>query len=66
MLYGTFKKRGWLVGSGLVESAHRTVIQKRLKQSGQRWTILGAQQILNLRVEYKNENWQQVLNLIAK
>lgn len=66
MLYGTFKKKGWLVGSGPIESAHRTVIQKRLKQSGQRWTILGAQQILNLRVEYKNDNWQQVLNLIAK
>lgn len=65
MLYGTFKKEGWLVGSGPIESAHRTVIQKRLKQSGQRWTILGAQQILNLRVEYKNDNWQQVLGLIA-
>lgn len=65
MLYGTFKKEGWLVGSGPIESAHRTVIQKRLKQSGQRWTILGAQQILNLRVEYKNDNWQQVLDLIA-
>lgn len=65
MLYGTYKKKGWLVGSGPIESAHRTVIQKRLKQSGQRWTIRGGQQILNLRVEYKNENWQQVLKLIA-
>jgi len=65
MKYGTSKKKGWLVGSGAVESAHRTVIQKRMKLSGQRWTLNGAQQILNLRVAHKNENWEQVVQLIA-
>ena len=65
MKYGTFKKNGWLVGSGAVESAHRTIIQKRMKLSGQRWTLNGAQQILNLRVAHKNDNWQQVVQLIA-
>ncbi|MEM6964434.1 MAG: hypothetical protein AAF573_06690 [Bacteroidota bacterium] len=38
MRYGTFKSKGLLVGSGPIEAAHRTVIQKRLKLSGQRWT----------------------------
>ena len=65
MKYGTFKKKGWLVGSGAIESAHRTVIQKRMKQSGQRWTLKGGQQILNLRIEHKNENWEDVIQLIA-
>ena len=65
MLYGTYTENGWLVGSGPVESAHRTVIQKRLKVSGQRWTIVGAQQILNLRVAHKNDNWLKVIQLIA-
>jgi len=65
MKYGTFKSNGWLVGSGAVESAHRTVIQKRMKLSGQRWTLNGAQQILNLRVAHKNENWEKVVELIA-
>ena len=65
MKYGTFKNKGWLVGSGAIESAHRTVIQKRMKLSGQRWTLNGAQQILNLRVAHKNENWTQVVQLIA-
>lgn len=65
MKYGTFKNNGWLVGSGAVESAHRTVIQKRVKLSGQRWTLKGAQQILNLRVAHKNENWNKVVQLIA-
>lgn len=31
-----------IYGSGAIESAHRTVIQKRMKQSGQRWTMEGA------------------------
>ena len=65
MLYGTYKANGWLVGSGPIESAHRTVIQKRLKLSGQRWTLRGAQQVLNLRVAHKNDNWNKVIQLIA-
>ena len=31
-----------IIGSGAIESAHRTVMQKRMKQSGQRWSIDGA------------------------
>ncbi len=27
--YGEFKKRGYLIGSGAIEAAHREVIQKR-------------------------------------
>jgi len=65
MKYKTYKENGWLIGSGAIESAHRTVIQKRLKLSGQRWTIVGAQQILNLRVVHKNDNWQSLINTIA-
>lgn len=66
MLYGTYRANGWLVGSGPIESAHRTVIQKRLKLSGQRWTLWGAQQVLNLRVAHKNDNWNTVIQLIAQ
>ena len=65
MNYKTYKENGWLVGSGAIESAHRTVIQKRLKLSGQRWTIIGAQQVLNLRVLHKNDNWQRLIQAIA-
>lgn len=43
-----------LIGSGAIEAAHRNVIQKRLKLSGQRWTIKGAQQITNLRTYKKS------------
>lgn len=58
---------GYLIGSGAIESAHRDVIQKRLKQSGKRWTIDGgAQQVANLRVYEKSSQWAQVLKLITE
>ena len=64
MDYKKFKEEGLLIGSGPMEAAHRNVIQSRMKLSGQRWTIKGAQQIANLRVANKSGDWQNVLNLI--
>lgn len=62
--YGKFLKQGLLIGSGAIEAAHRDVLQKRLKLSGQRWTIEGAQQIANLRTYKKSNNWDEVKSLI--
>ena len=42
MDYKTYRERGLLIGSGAIESAHRTVMQRRLKRAGQRWSINGA------------------------
>lgn len=64
MAYKTWKDKGWLIGSGPIESAHRNVIQQRLKLSGQRWTLKGVQQVANLRVAYKSNDWNQVIGLI--
>jgi hypothetical protein len=52
-----------LIGSGAIESAHRTVIQKRMKQSGQRWSTQGARNMLNLRVVRKNQQWNKIIAL---
>jgi hypothetical protein len=52
--YGKFLQQGYLIGSGAIEAANREVIQKRMKLSGQRWTIQGAKQMLNLRTCYKS------------
>ena len=62
--YGDYIKQGMLIGSGAIEAAHRNVLQKRLKLSGQRWTIKGAQQIANLRTCKKSNNWNEVKRLI--
>ena len=52
-----------IIGSGAVESAHRTVVQKRMKLSGQRWSKKGAQHMLNLRVIHMNHQWDKVIQL---
>ena len=60
MDYKRYRERGLLIGSGAIESAHRTVMQRRLKRSGQRWSIRGAQQVLNLRVCSMSGRWRLV------
>jgi hypothetical protein len=64
MKYGSFLKKGYLIGSGAIESAHRNVIQQRLKLSGQRWSIDGAQRIANLRAYRKSNRWENVVGVI--
>lgn len=64
MDYKKYKQIGCgIIGSGAIESAHRTVVQKRMKQSGQRWSSVGAQNMLNIRVTYMNEKWDNVIQL---
>ena len=53
-----------IIGSGAIESAHRTIIQKRLKQSGQRWGNSGAQNVLNLRAINASGMWNKVIQNI--
>lgn len=65
MYYKTYKNRGLLIGSGPIESAHRFVLQKRLKQSGQMWTRKGAQAVANIRIAYLNGLWDKVIELIC-
>jgi hypothetical protein len=60
MQYGTYRMRGLQIGSGAIEAAHRTVIQCRMKRSGQRWSDAGSQAMLNLRVASKSGRWQLV------
>ena len=49
MMYGTFKKEGYFIGSGVIEAGCKTVVGKRTKQSGMFWQVKGAQNILNIR-----------------
>jgi hypothetical protein len=49
MLYATLKENGYHIGSGLVESACKTIVTQRLKQSGMRWSEPGAESMVHLR-----------------
>lgn len=45
------------IGSGEIESAHRYIIQARLKRSGSWWTVEKAESMLALRVLRANQDW---------
>jgi hypothetical protein len=62
--YKTYLQQGLFIGSGAMESANREVVQKRMKLSGQRWTQQGAQQVANLRVTFKNNQWNKLIEQI--
>jgi len=70
MQYGTFRKNGWFIGSGVVEAGCKTVIGARCKQSGMFWSMPGAENILALRCIHSSHNlthfWQHRLNEHAR
>jgi hypothetical protein len=52
------------IGSGMVESSNRSIVQQRLKQAGMRWSQPGAQNVLNLRTPHRSglfENYWESL-----
>lgn len=49
MQYGSYRQKGYFIGSGVVEAGCKTVIGGRCKHSGMRWSSPGAQNILALR-----------------
>lgn len=55
--YRDFVARGWPIGSGCVESAHKGIVQERLKQRGMRWSRPAAEGMLALRVADANTQW---------
>jgi hypothetical protein len=52
MTYGTFRKAGYFIGSGVVEAGCKTVIGKRMKCSGMFWSEEGGQGMLDLRCTF--------------
>ncbi|MGB5834283.1 MAG: ISKra4 family transposase, partial [Thiohalocapsa sp.] len=50
--------RGLPIGSGEIESAHRYVVQQRLKRPGAWWTTVNAERMLALRLNRVNNRWQ--------
>lgn len=59
MKYGTFRKQGLFYGSGVVEAGCRSVVGKRLKQSGMYWSESGAENILALRCALMGNRWEE-------
>ncbi len=49
--YGEYQAKGYFIGSGVIEAGCKTVIGRRLKQSGMFWGEAGAEDILSLRCQ---------------
>ena len=64
MRYAEFRAQGYPTGSGTVESACKTVVQQRCRQSGMRWSQDGLQAILSLRCALLSGRWPDVRALL--
>lgn len=61
MNYPLYEQMGYHIGSGVVESACKYIIQSRFKRSGMRWSRPGAENLLRLRLAYLNKQWDELL-----
>jgi hypothetical protein len=57
MDYPHFRTEGYPIGSGSVESSHKFVVHKRLKQAGMRWAEHHVDPMLSLRNLLCNNRW---------
>lgn len=53
MEYAFYRSRGYPIGTGAVESAHRHVLQTRMKRAGQHWALRNARRMARLRAAYR-------------
>jgi hypothetical protein len=60
--YENALRQGLPIGSGEIESAHRYVVQKRLKLPGAWWSAANAEHMLALRVSRANGEWNAYWN----
>jgi hypothetical protein len=69
MQYGTFRRNGFFIGSGVIEAGCKTVIGARCKQSGMFWGQPGARNVLALRCIHSSRRlgdfWKDRLNHLA-
>ena len=65
MRYAELKAKGLMIGSGIVEAACKTLVTQRLKQSGMRWTSVGAQAVLTARGWDQSDRFDTAWALVA-
>ena len=63
--YARFKELGLPIGSGMVESACKWLIQQRFKGVGMRWSTDGFDHLLHLRLAWVNGRFEALFDLAA-
>ena len=59
MQYPTFQAQGWPIGSGIVESGNKLVVEARLKGAGMHWAESNVNPMLAIRNILCSNRWQE-------
>ncbi len=59
MQYHQYQQDGWPIGSGIVESGNKVVMQARLKGAGMQWAASHVNPMLALRTAACNDRWDE-------
>ncbi len=65
MRYGEYHRAGLVLATGVIEGACRYVVAERLDCSGMRWSLDGAQPVLQLRCIELNGDWEQFMEWVT-
>lgn len=57
MYYDDYLKKGYPIGSGVVESTCGHTVKDRMEGTGRRWSVDGAEAVLLLRSVYTSSDW---------
>lgn len=64
MDYKVYLEKGYPISTGLIEGCCGHLVKDRMEGSGMRWTMKGAQNMLDLRAVKKNGDWNSFMNFI--
>lgn len=59
MKYDDYLAAGYPIATGVIEGACRHLVKDRMERSGMRWTMQGAQAMLNLRALRHSSHWDE-------
>jgi len=66
MHYRRYRRRGWPIGSGAIESGHKTIFQLRMKRPGQRWDLTKGQNLAQIRAIRASVGAENLYDTIRK
>jgi len=59
MKYNEYRRKGYFIGSGSIESANKYIVADRMKRAGMRWSLQHANALIWLRCKYYEEYWDE-------
>lgn len=66
MDYPRYRRLGLSIGSGATESVHKQLTHVRMRQAGMRWSLLGAQRMIALRLSYLRPDFGRFESFVSR